>query len=229
MTANRSAAVMQQRAEAHDSLDDFPTPPFATRAVCEWLLSRNENIEQMTCREPAANRGFMARPLAEYFGEVLASDVHDYGAGYPVEDYLFGPIETLAPVDFTVTNPPFRLAEEFIARALETSRIGVAMFVRSAFVEGKDRYRRLFKKTPPTHVLQFTERVVLLRNRLVRSGAPDFANIDPVTGKPRKASSATSYCWLVWLRWDAPQVTRFEWIPPTRLILERPGDYPEPS
>lgn len=35
MTQNTSHAVMAQRVEAHDSLDDFPTPPWATRALLE--------------------------------------------------------------------------------------------------------------------------------------------------------------------------------------------------
>ena len=48
----------------------------------------------MTCREPAANRGHMVRPLAEHFAHVSASDIHDYGAGYEVQDYLFGPPPT---------------------------------------------------------------------------------------------------------------------------------------
>lgn len=34
MAQNRSHAVMSQRVEAHDSLDHFPTPPWATRALC---------------------------------------------------------------------------------------------------------------------------------------------------------------------------------------------------
>ena len=37
MSQNRSSAVMQQRSEPHDSLDDFPTPPWATRALCQHL------------------------------------------------------------------------------------------------------------------------------------------------------------------------------------------------
>ena len=41
MTQNRSHAVMQQRHEAHDSLDDFPTPPWATRALMECVLGCN--------------------------------------------------------------------------------------------------------------------------------------------------------------------------------------------
>ena len=66
---NTSSAVMQQRREPHKSLDDFPTPPWATRALCEWLqndwdgLSWPENPKlapstgRLVCREPAANRG----------------------------------------------------------------------------------------------------------------------------------------------------------------------------
>ena len=122
---NTSSAVMQQRREPHDSLDDFPTPPWATRA----LLNKLE-IAGGTCREPTANRGHMVRVLSDAFDDVEASDVHDYGCGYPVNDYLFGPDPD--PVEWTVFNPPFRLAEQFIMRALRTSTVGVAAIVRSA-------------------------------------------------------------------------------------------------
>lgn len=37
---NTSHAVMAQRIEAKDSPDDFPTPPWATRALCEYILDR---------------------------------------------------------------------------------------------------------------------------------------------------------------------------------------------
>lgn len=209
MGQNRSSAVMQQRSEAHDSLDDFPTPPWATRALCEWLRKgwcpEPEDWAAMTCREPAANRGHMVRPLREYFSLVDASDVHDYGAGFPQRDYLFP--GQLTSVDWTITNPPFRLAEQFIARALATSRHGVAVIVRTAFLEGIARHANLFSKTPPSYVLQFTERVVMHRGRLAPEGA-----------------SATAYCWLVWLI-GSDEETRFDWLAPCRKRLEYPTDY----
>jgi hypothetical protein len=119
---------MQQRSEPHSSLDDFPTPPWATRALCEWLrVNQSQPLDMFTVREPAANRGHMVRPLAEYFGNVEAADVHDYGAGFAVADYLFGPLPH--KVTWTITNPPFRLAEQFIERALATSDQGVAVIV----------------------------------------------------------------------------------------------------
>ena len=194
---------MQRRVEAHDSLDDFPTPPWATRALCE-RLSAEHDVSTMTCREPAANRGHMARPLAEYFASVEASDVHDYGAGYPVDDYLFGPLP--APVDWTITNPPFRLAEQFIERAIDTSRVGVAMIVRAAFLESVGRYERLFSVRPPSLVMQFTERVVMHKGKLSADG-----------------STATAYAWMLWIA--GAEGTRLEWIAPCRKRLERAADY----
>lgn len=204
MTQNTSSAVMQQRSEPHNSLDDFPTPPWATRALCEYLAS--EGIITQAVREPAANRGHMVRPLSEYFYEVEASDIHDYGAGFPVQDYLFGPLPTVT--DWTITNPPFRLAEQFIERSLATSRNGVAMIVRSAFLEGVGRHERLFSKEPPTDILQFTERVVMHKGKLSAKG-----------------STATAYCWLVWDKGRDGQSPNFHWIPPCRKRLEKPEDY----
>ena len=40
MKQNTSYAVMAQRAEAKDSLDDFPTPPWATRALIDTSSTR---------------------------------------------------------------------------------------------------------------------------------------------------------------------------------------------
>lgn len=211
MSQNRSTAVMQRRVEAHDSLDDFPTPPWATRALCEHLIEEWFVLEASTCREPAANRGHMVAPLSEYFASVDASDVHDYGAGYPQRDFLFpGPLE---PVDWTVTNPPFRLAEQFIERALATSRVGVAMNVRAAFLEGVGRFDRLFTTHQPAAVLQFSERVVMHKGKLSPKG-----------------STATAYCWIIWhpssLGKIARPSARLHWFAPCRKRLERASDYP---
>lgn len=199
---------MQRRSEPHNSLDDFPTPPWATRALCEYLnnyLQKWSYFYKQTAREPAANRGHMVRPLRDYFGNVEASDIHDYGAGFEVKDYLFGPPPP--PVDWTITNPPFRLAQQFIERGLETSNIGVAVLVRSAFLEGKARYQGLFSKHRPSLVLQFTERVVIHKGKLSANG-----------------STATAYSWIIFEK-ACVGMTIFDWIEPCRKRLERLEDY----
>ena len=64
---NTSHAVMAQRAELKNSLDDFPTPPWATRALVEHVIVSKNSLREMTCLEPACGRGHMSVALAPYF------------------------------------------------------------------------------------------------------------------------------------------------------------------
>lgn len=205
MSQNTSSAVMQQRHEPTDSLDFFPTPLWATRALCEWLAQRFGSLGDKSCLEPACGQGHMARALADYFRVVISTDVFDYGFG-AVEDFLFPGQDALT--DWTITNPPFRLALQFIAKGLSRSRVGTAMLVRTSFLEGVGRHDALFSKTPPLAVLQFSERVPMFKGKL-----------------DEKGSTATSYCWLVFGGGRAGWPTEFHWIPPCRRRLERAGDY----
>lgn len=204
MRANNG--FQQSRSVDPSGLDDFPTPPWATRALCLRLAMRH-NLRVATVREPCANRGYMVRPLWEFFGAVDASDVEDYGAGFPVCDYQ-GSFEH--GVDWTITNPPYKLATTFIRRALEHSRVGVAMLLRGAFIEGVARHRELFTDHPPK-IYHFAERVPMFRGR-----------VDP------KQSSPAVYAWFVWDKTAPPTgQASGEWeiIGPCRRALERPGDY----
>jgi hypothetical protein len=210
MSQNRSSAVMQQRVAPRDGLDFFPTPPWATRALCERLKA-DQDLAAMVCWEPACGEGHMARPLSEYFGQVLASDVHPYGFG-DVHDFLMpDPLSPGPRANWIVTNPPFRLAGQFIGKALAVAQDGIAVLVRSALTESVSRYEYLFRDHPPSLILHFAERVPMVKCRL-----------DP------NASTATAYIWMVWFRgdrgWGSGACTA-EWIAPCRRRLERPGDY----
>ena len=65
---NTSHAVMAQRVEPKDSADDFPTPPWATRALLEHVLRNPGELATMRCLESACGAGHMAKVLKEYFG-----------------------------------------------------------------------------------------------------------------------------------------------------------------
>jgi hypothetical protein len=227
MSQNRSSAVMAQRAEPHDSLDDFPTQPWGVRALLEhviatWLPFDADRKVAMTCWEPASNRGYMSKALKEYFRIVRTSDVFDYSCDPltvdvqdSVCDFLIEGLESDVlkknGARWVISNPPFRLAEEFIARALRVRDVrGVAMLVRTGFLEGVGRYERLYRPRPPSVVAHFTERLPLVRGR-----------VDPVV------STATAYCWLVWMPGVPPQPPL--WIPPCRRRLESASDYPSPA
>jgi hypothetical protein len=203
---NTSHAVMAQRIEPQDSPDDFPTPPWATRALVEHVLDNKRALKGMNCLEPACGAGHMARPLSEYFGDVITADAHDYGFGQ-VRDFLKHSYEA-ASVDWVITNPPFRLAEEFVIRAMPIARKGIAILARSVFLESVGRYENIFRDMPPTKFAQFVERVPMVKGRL-----------------DRKATTATGYAWLVWEK-HMDGSPRLVWVPPCRKDLERMSDYP---
>jgi hypothetical protein len=201
---NKSHAVMAQRTEGKQSLDDFPTPLWGTRALIEHVIGK-DSVAGSTCLEPACGRGHMAVALGEYFKEVQAQDVFDYGFG-GVADFQKAKFAD-GSFDWVITNPPFRLAEDFIARSLSISRVGVATLVRTVFIESVGRYDRLFRPLPPARVAQFTERVPMVKGRV-----------------DKKASTATGYAWIVWEK-AVQKSTELVWIPPSRKSLERDGDY----
>lgn len=206
---NRSHAVMAQRTESPESLDDFPTPPWATRALIEHVLTNRAVLQEMSCLEPGCNRGYMSVALEEYFGEVISSDIHSYGFG-EIEDFLRSSRRP-GSVDWVITNPPFKLGEEFIAKGLEVARHGIAMLTRTVFIESVGRYERIFTKTPPTKFAQFVERVPMVKGRL-----------------DKKASTATGYCWLVWEK-GSHVSSQLVWVPPCRKALEKDSDYSLPT
>lgn len=229
-----AGAVMASRHEPNDSLDDFPTPPWGTRALIEHVLRPRYLVhKELLAWDPACNRGYMVRPLREYFRHVYATDVHDYrdhiggDVQQDVIDFLpilgHDPAACFAaerPVSWIVSNPPFVKAEEFIERARMFAMVGAAMLVRTSFLEGESRYKQLFKPHPPTIIAQFAERLPMLEGRCASHV------IDPKTHKLKRASTATAYVWLVWVKGRDPEP--FQWIPPCRKKLERDTDYLEP-
>lgn len=196
---------MAQRYESMHSADDFPTPPWATRALIEHVIGSN-TVKEQTCLEPACGRGYMARPLKEYFKHVDAADAYIYNGYGEQRDFLIHP-HSVKSYDWVITNPPFRLAEEFIQNALPIARVGVAILARTVFLESIGRYENIFQKNPPSKFAQFTERVPMIKGR-----------VDP------KATTATGYAWFVWehSKLKSPQLL---WVPPCRRTLERHNDY----
>lgn len=205
---NRSHAVMSQRFEAIESRDDFPTPPWATRALIEHVMAKFGDVENQTCLEPACGVGHMDKVLLEYFDKTSASDIYPYGYGQ-VENFLTSPHEVRS-FDWVVTNPPFKDAEEFITTARKIARRGVAILARTVFIESVGRYNRLFSQHPPAIFAQFVERVPMVKGRL-----------------DKKASTATGYAWFIWLNTSVSSTEVF-WIPPCRKKLERVNDYEMP-
>jgi hypothetical protein len=204
-------AIAPGRAEPSDSLDYFPTPPWATRALFDYVLPHLRVPHVRSAWDPACGEGHMAEAMRAYVtGPVHATDIFDYGYGDDVLDYLAEPRrmpDGVLGVSWIITNPPFKgKTEAFIQRALAEAGDGVAMFVRLQWLETIGRYERIFRDRPPTLIAFFAERVPLCKGEWNPAG-----------------DTATAYIWLVWMRDRVPQAPF--WIPPNcRETCSRPDD-----
>lgn len=123
-TGNRVHPVKER---GHDL---YETPAVAVRALlqCECI--------PLCVWEPACGPGAIVTELRESGRAVVAHDLVDYGCPDSVagRDFL---MERTAPpgVPAIVTNPPFKLAEEFVEHAIGLVP-EVYMLMRVAFLEG---------------------------------------------------------------------------------------------
>lgn len=219
----RSANVMNERHQAADSLDYFPTPPWATRAMLYEVLISRQNfwfpLAEMSALDPCCGGGHMVVPLREVFNQVEFADVHDWGFHPPIRDFTFETSFSLESdgrivPDWIFCNPPFNIAQIFLDRALNIARTGVAFFVRVSWLSGQERYNVIYRDNPPSYVVHFAERVSLMEG----VWDPDL-------------SSATDYVWLAWVKGMPPQPPI--WLRPgmektyTRtsdMVLATPGE-----
>lgn len=186
---SKRANHLEQRKQGKGSLDYFPTPPWATRALLHELVSPYFGpLKEKSVREPACGGGHMLAPLIEVFGRGDFSDVADWGIAPPIRDFTFETAESLVKdglevPDWVITNPPFEIAVQFFERAYAIAREGVALLLRLGWMAGQERYNLIFGPTPPTYVCPFAERVAMIEGAW-----------DP------EASSATDYAWFVWIK-----------------------------
>ena len=182
---------VQRHRLAERGLDLYETPEVATLA-----LLKVENLPKRIW-EPAAGRGRIARVLSAAGHQVIQHDLIDYG----VPDIETGRDFLLtrgAPAGCTciLTNPPFKIANKFVAHALNLAPT-VIMLLRLAFLESRRR----------TGILEGRglHRIHVFRLRLPMMHRDQW--------KGRKANSGMAFAWF---RWDrgytgSPELHRISW------------------
>ena len=170
-TGQPGAAPLAERGN-----DLYETPPEAIRALMQ--------VERLPHRlwEPACGPGAIVRVLRAVGYDVIASDLVDYGCDGSIAgvDFL---MEPRAPegVEAIVTNPPYKLAAQFVAHGLLLVP-RVIMLLRLAFLESSCRSPILdCGRLARVHV--FSRRLPMMHR-------------DGWDG-PR-ASSSISFAWFVW-------------------------------
>lgn len=169
-----------------------PNDFYATPAATTLALLSKERFEGPIW-ECAAGLGAISEVLKGAGYDVISTDLIDRGYGEGGRDFLMEK-ELLAPN--ILTNPPFGEADAFAIHALSLGAEKIALFMRTAWVEGQTRHRRLWSRHPPVRIWQFASRQTLYKGN------------DP---NAKKTGGTISFAWFVWEagRVDAPT---FGWL-----------------
>jgi hypothetical protein len=174
--------------EDREKDDFYPTPAPATLA----LLAHETFGPRIW--EPACGDGAISRILAGAGHDVVSSDLYDRGFGEPRIDFL---MEWKLRAPEIVTNPPFKMAEQFLHHGLSLGATKIAMLLRLAWLEGTER-KRMFESTPISRVLVASRRVSMARGG---------------TDNGKGGGSMIAFAWFVWDRahTGAPTLGWFDW------------------
>ena len=181
--------INSTRTHEERGADPNQTPPAVVRA-----LAHHEHLPQWIL-DPAVGLGHVLDTFRALGHNVIGRDVVDYGwAGTTIADYL----TTLSPTTHDmgiVTNPPFRLAMEFLEKAFADDTQYVAFLLRLNFLESMRR-KPFFERHPPTRLWVSSRRF-------------EMHHID-WTGP--LAPSNTAYAWHVWDRREIYNGAQLGWF-----------------
>lgn len=180
--------------------DYYATPPAEVFNILDTmgLICGRDSV----ILEPCCGGGHMLEGIEKCsLGKIIGTDLHDrgyrndrfelaYGLDFLADDYPYD------EADYVIMNPPFKLIEPFVIRALDIAKIGVLMFGRLQFLEGEGRFNNILKDNPPSDVYVYVDRIACYKNG-------DFSI---------KPDSIQAYAWYFWDKVDRPEHPRIHWI-----------------
>lgn len=180
-TGNKNSVFKTLGASNHTDKERPSDDYYATDPVAIDVLLKDGNVKlSEEVWECASGSGCLSKRLKHYGYSVLSTDLVDRGYGTGGVDFLA--CTEMFDGDI-ITNPPYKLAQEFIQHALELIPNGrrVFMFLKIQFLEGKKR-RKLFDSGCLKTVYVSSSRILCAKNG-------DFENARKIGG------SAVSYAW----------------------------------
>lgn len=140
--------------------NDFYATPFHTT---KSLLS-NFKLEPKSILEPSSGQGHIVEVLKEYFpkAEIEATDLIDRGYCESGVNFLTKDYGDLK-YDLVITNPPFKIAQEFVEKALSISNDKVIMLLKIQFLESEGR-KEFLENSPLKYIYIFSDRQSTMLN-----------------------------------------------------------------
>lgn len=182
-TGNTHSIYVTLGASNHTEKDRVGKDYYATEPKATELLLAEEAFSKKVW-EPACGGGHMAKVLIEHGYDVRCTDITEREMGNVPYDGNLDFLEYSGKFSGDiVTNPPYKIALDFIKKAINVIKTGhkVAMFLKLQFLEGKSR-KKFFSEHPP-------QTVYVSSSRLICAGNGDFE---------KYKSSVVAYAWFVW-------------------------------
>jgi hypothetical protein len=164
--------------ETREDNDFYATHPSAVKPLLDVLGWDSPK----TIWENSCGQGHLSRELEKYGHFVISTDLIDRGYGVSGVDFLKDTPFNRIKYDAVIMNPPYKYAEQFVARSLIFAPV-VCAFLRIQFLESEKR-RKFFETNPPRHVCVFSSRIPSSKNARFSE----------------KEQSTVCYAWFVWER-----------------------------
>lgn len=171
--------------------DFYATNPEALELFLrEQTCDINDNVWECAC-----GQGHLSRKLEEWKFKVKSTDLINRNYG-EVLDFLKFEGEWEGDI---LTNPPFKLAEEFVEKGMSILKQGnkLILFLKVQFLESESRYN-LFKKYHLKYLYVHSSRQQCCKD----------ADFDKYT------ATTQFYCWFVWEKGYTGDTT-IKWINPS--------------
>ena len=169
---------------ARQSEDFYSTNPLAL----EMLLERYNIGEIKTMLEPCVGDGNLAKYMLSRYPKIhiTALDIVDRGfEGTQINNFL--DYYTNEQYDVILTNPPFKLAKEFVEKSLGlvNEQGKVIMFLKVQFLEGQGR-KEFLENSPLKYVYVFSGRMATWK---------DGKQVDE---QGKSWSTTMCHAWFIW-------------------------------
>lgn len=177
MNSNYARQIGGNNHKDREANDYYATPP---RAIND-LLSKVELNNHIW--EPACGGGHLSQRLSELGYQVYSTDIVDRGYSNFNQQLDFLTCTKSFNGDI-VTNPPYKLANQFVLKALDLLPSGgkLCLFLKIQFLEGQQRLRNIYSLGELKNVFVYSKRITSAKNG-------DFEKYH-----------ASSFChaWFVW-------------------------------
>lgn len=181
----KSSLMLGVNPLAERQVDDFyATDPEALELFYKKF---NEDGNEIAVKvwEPSCGMGHLSKVLENHGHEVMSTDLIHRGYGQGGIDFLADFVidrDKLFKGDI-LTNPPFKLAEQFVETGMSRLQDGnrLFLFLKIQFLEGQKR-KELFKKYPPKFVYCHSSRQLCCKD----------AEFEKYT------ATTQFYAWYVW-------------------------------